>query len=152
MAETKSIPDGVVDAYVITTYQGRALPVAYRNMLYSKWLRSLRHGNDMLKMVPSEAYFAYHHLLIDTLLDRTDTHVRIAALEDNLDVVLGFAVVRHNPGMVVDYVYVNRDMRRQGIGGALLPDKNEGVFTHVTKTGLAIVGKKLTNWKYNPYV
>jgi hypothetical protein len=154
VSETKTIPEGVADAYVITTYQGRALPVTYRNMIYSKWLRSLRHGNDMLKMVPSEAYFAYHHLLIDTLLDRVDTHVRIAALADDLDVVLGFAVLR--PELrVIDYVYVNRDMRKQGIGTALCPvpgGNADAFFSHVTKTGLAIVGKKCPKLRYHPYV
>lgn len=151
MPETKTIPEGTDDAYVITTYLGRVLPHAYRNMLFSKWLRSLRYGNDAFGMILPKAYFSYHHLLIEALLEKPGTAVRIAALSDNLDVVLGFCVFRES---VIDYVYVNRDMRRQGIGTALCPfHQPEGiVFTHFTKTSLSITDRKFPLWWYNPYV
>lgn len=136
------------DAYIITTYSGRGLPKEYRNMIYSKWLRSLRYGNDLLKMVDSKAFYSYHNALIDDLLLKPDTHVRIASLEDDTDVVLGFCVCR--PAVfALDYVYVNRDMRKQGIGTALAPPACD-LFTHATKTGLTIA--KTKKWRYNPYV
>lgn len=141
------------DAYVITTYNGRAVPAEYRNLIFSKWLRSLRYGNDLLKMVDPKAYYSYHNALIDDLLGRPDTHVRIAALEDDADVVLGFCVHRPDrPTPVVDYVYVNRDMRKQGIAAALCPSYEMAQFSHVTKTALVVIGKKLQGWVYNPYV
>jgi len=142
------------DAYIITTYSGRGLPKEYRNLIYSKWLRSLRYGNDLLKMVDSKAFYSYHNALIDDLLLKPDTHVRIASLEDDTDVVLGFCVARpDDTECIIDYVYVNRDMRKQGIGNSLLPVGPSGpaVFTHATKTGMTIAKTKYPTWGYNPY-
>lgn len=144
------------DSYIVTTYSGSGLPAQYRNLIYSKWLKSLRRGNDLLKLVDSKAFYAYHNLLIDDVLAKPMTHVRIASLSDDLDVVLGFCVCRPGDPDIIDYVYVNRDMRRQGIGTTLVPVKIgvEGfkIFTHVTKTGLAVTAKKYPKWSYNPYV
>ena len=134
-------------SYAITTHIGSALPESYRNLIFSKWLKSLRYGNDLLKLVDAKAFYPYHHLLIDDLLGRESTRVRIAHLADDHDVVLGFAVSR---GPILDYVYVNKDFRRIGIGRDLV-GHGTVVYTHITKTGLLILGKKETGWKFNPY-
>jgi ribosomal protein S18 acetylase RimI-like enzyme len=143
------------DSYIITTYSGPGLPKQYRNLIYSKWLKSLRYGNEQLKMVDPKAFYGYHHLLIDDLLGRPVTHVRIASLEDDLDVVLGFCVCRPSAPCVIDYVYVNKDFRRQGLGSQLVRGPlamfSDYVFTHLTKTGLTIASKKYPEWKYDPY-
>ena len=142
--------DEIGSNYIITTYSGPLLPLSYRNMIFSKWLKSLRHGNDQLKLIDAKAYYAYHHLLIDDLLARPSTQVRIASAEDDKDVALGFAVSRPD---VFDYVYVNRDLRRNGIGSALVIHAHaEFKFTHITKTGLMLAKLKRPHWKYNPYV
>jgi GNAT superfamily N-acetyltransferase len=140
--------DEAGSSYIITTYAGPLLPLAYRNMIFSKWLKSLRHGNEQLKLIDAKSYYAYHHLLIDDLLARPTTQVRIASAEDDKDVALGFSVAR--PGAIVDYVYVNRDLRRNGIGKALVP-YDVATYTHLTKTALLILKKKPI-WGYNPYI
>jgi hypothetical protein len=142
------------DSYVVTTFSGPGLPKQFRNMIYSKWLKSLRHGNDMFKLIDPKSYYSYHHLLIDDLLGRPTCAVRLAALSDNPDVVLGFSVCRLGAVNVIDYVYVNRDVRKLGIGTSLLPPTTvpEAVYTHVTKTGLTIAKEHCPLWTYNPYV
>lgn len=143
------------DFFVITTYSGTGLPKQYRNMIYSKWLKSLRYGNDQLKLIDPKSFYAFHHVLIDDILARPATHVRIASLEDDLDVCLGFCVCRPGPELIIDYVYVNRDFRRIGLAHQLVPGHapiNTTVFTHLTKTGMTIASNKHPDWMYNPYI
>lgn len=118
-----------------------------KSFVYSKWLRSLRYENDFFKLVAAEAYWeAYQHYL-DVLLSKPESMLRLAVLDDEPDVILGFSVTRAN---ILDYVYVHKHQRRLGIGAKLVPEDIDTI-THLTKTGLAIWGTKRQSWKFNPF-
>lgn len=137
-------------SYTIYRYRGADLPHQYFNYVFTKWSRSYRYGNDYIKLCDSDSYFAAYRNYIQALLRKPDTRVRIAGLTDDIDVVLGFSVIR---GKVLDYVYVHRDFRNHGIGASLVdvpPDKIE-VMTHLTRTALKIWPKKLPDAKFNPF-
>lgn len=117
-------------------------------MIFSKWLRSLRYGNDFFKLIDPEAYYSRYEAMIQRILRAPETEVRLAVLSDDHDVVLGFSVSR---GSALDYVHVHKIQRRQGIGKNLVPD-GITTITHLTKTRLTIWGSKYGEWKFNPFV
>ena len=135
-----------LDTYSIVSYSGAALPEAYRNMVFSKWLRSLKYGNDYFRLIDSDSYFEMYHQYIQALLTKTNSVVKLAVLTDDPDVVLGFAVIRDN---TLDYVHVHKDQRHQGIARSLVPS-NINAISHLTKIGIAIWSKH-PNVKFNPF-
>jgi GNAT superfamily N-acetyltransferase len=135
--------------YSIIVFKASDLPKSYEPMLYSRWLRSLRTGNQTFKKISSNAYFENYHKFISNLLNKPDSLVRLAVLSDDHDVVLGFAVSRED---VLDYIHVHTDYRRIGIGTALVP---EGIttFSHITVTAIIIWQKnqKYKHLQFNPF-
>jgi hypothetical protein len=146
--ETKSDDVKEVDAtYSIHSYAGASLPDSYRNLVFSKWLRSLRYGNEYFRLVDSDAYFSTYQRFITALLSKPETVVKLAVLTESPDVVLGFSVIRND---TLDYIHVHKDMRKQGIGTSLFP-KNITTITHITNIGMSIWSSKLSNVKFNPF-
>lgn len=139
--------EGLMSSYSVIAYRSRDLPESCRNLVFSKWLRSLRHGNDYFRLTDSHAYFKAYDRYIAKILGEIDTAVRLAVLSDDHDVVLGFSVSRAN---VLDYVHVHKDHRKMGIGTNLIP-KGVDTITHVTRTGMSIWGSKYPRWKFNPF-
>lgn len=151
---------GVNGIYKVIHFPGREFPQQYHALLFSKWMRSLRHQNDYYKLIDPKCYYEAYRKYIQVLLDRPETVVRLAVLEDDDDVVLGFSVVRET---ILDYVHVLRirintdtgfemvDYRRKGIGSRLVP-KDIDTFTHITKTAILIWSDhKYKHWKFNPF-
>lgn len=137
----------VKSSYSVISFPAKDLPEQYLNMILSKWMRALRYGNDYFKLVDSDSYFLYYNRFIKYLLQQKQTQVRLAVLSDNFDVVLGFAVYR---GEVLDFVHVHKDMRKQGIARALVPD-GITTFTHITRTAMNVWSEKRPELKFNPY-
>lgn len=135
-------------SYRVIPFLGTTFPVTYRNMVYSKWMRSLRYGNDYFKLIDSKAYYATYDRYIGLLLERPKTVVRVALLSDDLDVALGFSV---SEGHALHYVHVQKDMRNKGIGTSLVPFEVKTI-THLTKNGLAIWSSKLPMASFNPFI
>lgn len=90
----------------------------------------------------------WHTRLVKKLLERQDTTLTVAAHHEDEDAILGWSATR--PGKLL-YVYVRRELRRLGMGNALIAHLGDGpiTFTHqpVVK-GLPIKD----SWTYNPYV
>jgi len=124
----------------------------YHGLIYARWLRSLRHGNDYFKLIDPDVYYDTYRRYIGRILDSPDTAVRIAALNEDEDVVLGFSVCQ---GSVLHYVCVDPTMRKQGIGASLIP-KTIDTISHITKTAIHIRAKdsqsRYAKWKFNPFV
>jgi len=133
--------------YTVITVQGAHIPSTYKGLIYSKWLRSHRYGNELIKVMDSNAYYDKYSTYISSLLAQPESMVRLAVLTDDHDVVLGFAVHR---GPILDYIYVHRDHRTLGIGKKLLPPGIKTV-THLTKDGDKIWKKKYKDWTFNPF-
>lgn len=138
--------EGLV-TYTVISYPGILLPASYIGLVYSKWKRSLRYGNDYFRLITPESYYAAYDAYITKILRSANAVVRLAVLSDDHDVALGFAVTR---GSILDYVHVQKDMRRYGIGTKLVPAEITTI-THLTRTGLSIWGSKFKDWKFNPF-
>ncbi len=133
--------------YRILTFPGKDLSPQYKGLIFSKWLRSLRYGNALFKIMDSQSYFLSYHQYIENLLKKPDVQISLAVLSDDKDVVLGFSVHRKK---ILDYIHVHQDQRQQGIGNKLLP-KEIDYITHITKLGTFLWKKKHPDWKFNPF-
>lgn len=133
--------------YKILSFPGKDLPTEYKGLVFSKWLRSLRYGNQLFKLMDSISYFQSYHHYIENLLQKPDSKISLAVLSEDKDVVLGFSVHR---GRILDYIHVHQDQREHGIGNKLLP-KDIREITHITKLGTLLWKKKHPDWKFNPF-
>lgn len=137
----------VIPTYVVFRYLGLTLPRTYTNFVISRWSKSYRYGNDYIKLIDSDSYFATYTTYIMRLLTQRETMVRIACLADEPDTALGFSVTRGN---ILDYVHVHKDARKHGIGSLLIPDGIETI-THLTKTGLKLWPTKMPKVIFDPF-
>ena len=134
-------------SYKVMVWHANALPESYKALIYSKWLRSLRYGNDYFKLIDQKAYFRVYHKYIERVLTSPGSVVRLAVLGDDSDVVLGFSV---SHGDTMDYIHVHKDYRRKGIGTSLL-FKSVDQITHVTKNGISFWTARCPNAIFNPF-
>jgi GNAT superfamily N-acetyltransferase len=134
-------------AYQVVVYFGSKLPPEYHNLVLSKWMRSFRYGNDYIKLIDADSYFDKYSRYIRAVLALSRTVVRMAALKDDDDVVLGFSVITNS---TLQYVHVHKDMRRQGIGRRLVPDYVDS-FTHLTRTAAKLWPTKMAHAKFIIY-
>jgi len=120
-------------------------------MILAQWLRSLRHLNDYFKLIDQNIYYGSYEPYIKSILQRTNTEVRLALLSDEPDVVLGWAVIENN---TLHYVHVKEDQycsfRNKGIATQLIP-KEIKQFSHVTSHWLKIWPKKFSELTFNPF-
>jgi hypothetical protein len=144
--ETDELESGL-STYSIITYNGSKIPINYINMIISKWLRTLRSGNDYFKLIHPESYYTRYEPYIKSVLIRPNTFVRLAVLSDERDTVLGFSI---QEDLTLHYVWVHKYNRNQGIANSLVKTDIEAI-SHVTKTGLTIWNKKLPKAKFNPF-
>lgn len=132
-------------SYTVVRYQSTALPEQYKGLVFSKWLRSLRYGNEYFKLIDQESYFRVYHKYIELVLSRLDCVVKLAVLSDNKDVVLGFSIMETEK---LHYVHIHKDHRKQGIARSLC--KGFNTITHITNDGLKVWGK-YPKIKFNPF-
>lgn len=136
-------------SYSIISFPAAKLPEQYTALVFSKWLRSLRHGNPVCGKIPSAIYYEKYHLFIENLMKKPDAIIKMGVLTDDHDVVLGFSMSRED---VLDYVHVHRDYRKNGISSQLIPN-NTTTFSHFTLTWLKVwrAGTRYKHLHFNPY-
>lgn len=132
--------------YSIIAYPAKELPEQYDHMIRSKWKRTLRYGNEYFKLWASDSFYATYEKLINHYLARPKAIVRLAVLDDDRDIVLGWSLIE---GRTLHYVYVQYDQRAQGIAKALIPEKIHYI-THLTKAGLAVWNALLPEAVFDP--
>jgi ribosomal protein S18 acetylase RimI-like enzyme len=119
-----------------------------RSLVYATWLRCYQSSSPMARHLHKDTFFREHHQVIDRILARPSTEVRLAVLPDDPSVVFGWSV--HEPGLI-HFVYVKPSFRRYGIAKSLLAGlPSEGEYTHFTYV-LKDLEPKLAGYKFNPY-
>lgn len=142
--ETEKLEE-VESSYRIVYHQGSKLPPDYKNLIVAPFLNSLRYGNDLYKLIDKDAYFLNYAKYIEVLLNRPMAIVKLATLKD--ETVLGWSLVEHK---TVHYIWVKREVRRQGIGRSLLP-KEFNTISHITHKGINIWVKHFPDVGFNPW-
>lgn len=144
MENKKEIERSLVN---ICAWQGKLLPKQYLNLVRSRWMRSYRHNNDYMKLTDAAAYYCAYSVYVERILARPNAIVRLALLDEDDDVALGFSVIEKN---CLHYVEVPKVNRGHGIGRALVVEKIDW-FTHLTKIGMRIWSTKAPDAKFNPF-
>jgi hypothetical protein len=132
----------------VISYPSNTLPDSYRNVILSRWLRSLRQYNDYFKLIDKNAYFDVYEKYIKLIIYRPNTVIRLAVLKDDQDVVLGWSIIE---GTILHYVHVPELWRGKGISDLLIP-KDIKCCTHVTKYWLNMWQKKYKHVIFNPFL
>lgn len=145
--DEEALPEVGLAAYRVVRYSPLAMPVSFRALILSRWKRSLRYGNDYFRLIQPNAYYRAYDAYLGRLLGDPRVAIRLAVLDEDPDVVLGFSVCR---GSVLDYVHVHAHQRRLGIGRSLVPPGIDTI-SHLTKTGLLLWSNKCPSWAFNPF-
>jgi len=116
--------------------------------IYSTWLKGLRFGNEVFTLIEQNSYFKHYHKVIEVILHRPDTAIKVACLKDDPETILGYSILGDD---MVHYVHVKQAFRGFGIGKALCP-KSIGRVTHVTKVGWSILKAKHPESYYDPFL
>lgn len=141
--ELKKVEDS---SYRIIWYPAFQLPLSFRSLVIAPFLNSLRYGNDLFKLIDKNAYYSAYAKYIELLLQRPKTTVKLAILSDMT--VLGWCLLEEK---TIHYVWVKKEVRRQGIGKSLLP-KEFDTISHITNKGLSIWVSKFPEVKFNPFI
>lgn len=134
------------ERYILKSFKASETPKQYMNFIMSRYLRSLRYGNDYFKMIDSDSYYAFQKAYFLTLLQRPSARITMGLLPDD-DTIVGWCLSEQD---AVHYVFVLGALRSQGIGKVLLP-KDFKVVTHVTKFCVPWLAKHFRFGTINPY-
>lgn len=132
--------------YSVIAYPAKNLPNQYDHMLRAKWKRTLRHGNEYFQLWQADSFFSTYEKLINVYLSRPETTVRLALLDEDRDIALGFSVIE---GSVLHYVYVQHEQRNKGIAKSLIPNKIRCI-THLTTIGMKFWNNNFPDAVFDP--
>lgn len=113
------------------------------NFILSTMLKGLYYGSRFWSEVDQDAFFKNYEPFIKNLMIKSQ--VKIACLEDDQDVILGYSMFDHN---ILHFIFVKKSYRKLGIGRKLFPD-NIDTVSHLTDIGNSI--RKRINLKFNPF-
>ncbi len=119
---------------------------ADKNFILSTWLKGLRYGNDWFEAIESKIYFEFYHNVIEIILSRPDTVVKVACLKDDPEVILGYSVYAGNR---LDWIFVKKAWRSIGIAKSLVPESIT-IVSHLTTVGKSILRKR-PGVLFNPF-
>jgi hypothetical protein len=116
--------------------------------IYTTFLKGLRYGNSVFGFVDQEIYFRVYHQIIEHLLRKPGTTIRIACLKEDPEIILGYSI---SEGSTVHWIFIKQAWRQIGLMKDLLPDSFEWV-SHITTVGKQILGKKYPKVRFNPFL
>lgn len=116
-----------------------------KNLIYSSWLKGLRHGNDWFTLIDSKSYYKTYHDIVEALL--SEATVKIAHLKSDKDVILGYSVSSEK---TLHWVFVKSLYRGKGVGKTLVPEGFDTV-THLTRLGVGYL-KKHPDLIFDPFL
>ena len=113
------------------------------NFIYDTWLNGLYFGNDTFRLMKEHIFKQHYQKVLEALIP--NTVIKICALNDDIDTIIGYVVYRDT---ALDWVFVKPMWRRLGIAKRLIPDKIK-TYSHSTKM---VRGFKPKNWEFNPFI
>jgi RimJ/RimL family protein N-acetyltransferase len=116
------------------------------NFVYATWTKSQYYGCSYFKPVPKEAFMAAFQARIQAILGQPDTQVLVACLNEDEDVVLGYAVI--TPYKALHYVFIKKAWRGMGLATALTGGASTCVITHMTD----LLDLKKKDLIFNPFL
>lgn len=133
------------EGYKIITYPARNIPDDLKNLIIAPFLNSLRYGNDLFKLIDKDSYFFNYAKYIDLIINRPNTKASFAVLDD--DTALGWSLFEDK---TLHYVWVKKEVRRNGIARALVP-KDINTISHITNKAINIWANKMPGVRFDPF-
>lgn len=116
--------------------------------IYATWRNGSYYGALKKHKGSADKYFRHYTKYIKETLEHENCHVRIACIEDDPIVIIGYSVFTKDH---LDWIFVKADFRLKGIASLLYPTHIVSVTDHLTKIGNNIASKKNLKIKENPY-
>ena len=134
--------------FSVLMFPGHHLPEHYKGLVFGNWMTSLKASNDFFRLIDRTYYKKMQKLNIERILNHSLSIVRLAALSDDHDVVLGWSLIQGN---TLHYVYVNTDLRGQGIATKLVPCPLDIMcITAISRPATSVWNKKLPHAIFTP--
>jgi hypothetical protein len=114
--------------------------------VYKTFLEGLRYGNETFRQMDKIQFYENYRKVLNSLIQKKETQIKIAALKEDPDVILGYAITRPE---IVDWIFVKKSWRRLGIAKDLIGDMHMTTVSHITLAGNAIRTK--LGLKYDPF-
>lgn len=121
---------------------------ADKNFIMATILRGLFYGESWFSEIDKSVFMENYHRVIDFLLAKDTTEVRVACLKEDPEVILGYSIISPASNLA-HFVFVKKAWRGIGIATMLVP-LTTTTATQLTKTGLAIIRKKSID--FNPFL
>lgn len=123
--------------------------------IYSTWLKNYHYDSALCKECTDSVFFKEYREVIDTILEKSNTVVAVASLENDPAIIFGYIVAEVEPTPCIHYIFIKEDFRQLGIAKALinylsLNTQKSLTFTHKTSYIHEII-KKYPNLIYNPF-
>lgn len=120
-----------------------------KNFVMATFLRGVYYGDTWFSAIPKDIFMANYKLFVEALISRPSTVVKVACLEEDPDVLVGYSVLSSDFS-AVHYVFVKAAWRKQGIAWQLLPQYPQ-LVTHLTATGKVLLHKFKAPVIFNPF-
>ena len=123
--------------------------------IFSTWLKSYKHSSAFAKRITNDVFFDFHHRLVDAIIRRPQTLIKVACLAEDPFVIIGYLVSEDTRPAVIHYLFVKKAFRQMRVAQILLntleQDPGECVFTHWSYDADHLL-RKYPNATYNPYL
>lgn len=126
----------------------RAYKFEDEGFVYSTFLKGLYYGDSWFRLIDKDIFMKNYHSIITSLLAAPNTVIIIAHLKEDIDTVVGYAILNTNL-KVLHYIFIKPAWRTIGVAKMLVPETVDTV-THLTKMGLGIL-KTHPGLKFNPF-
>jgi len=118
------------------------------NFIKKTWLYSLYNGNFDFKRMKKDIFMREYSHVIDSILIRPDTFVKVAHLPDDQDIIISYAVVSYKENFnVLHFVYTKKMWRGMDAHVGLIPQYE--YYSHNTKQWEKVCPRGPT---YNPFL
>ncbi len=117
--------------------------------IFATMLKGLYYGCSFYNKIDQAAFFQGYSEVLKHLLYKPGISIVISCLEDDPDVIVGYAIYEHNKS-VLHYCFVKAAFRSNGIARSMLKDININTCTHMTDMAQSIKVKR--DWSFNPFM
>lgn len=121
--------------------------------IFATWLRGLYYGDTWFNLIrPKDVFMANYHKVIEGILAKSGTIVKVACLKSSPTTVLGYAVFGFTAPdyRILHWVFCKRSWRGIGIAKSLVPINQVNTCTHLTKTGISMLYDR-PSISFNPF-
>jgi hypothetical protein len=119
-----------------------------KSFILASWLRGLFYGGSWFSEIPKDVFMYNYHDFLENLLASSRTTVKIACLESDNDVIIGYAVFASQDN-ALHWVHIKKNFRKIGVAKKLIPESTK-TATHANKVGMSII--KTLGWSFNPFL